>query len=339
MRTKIALSATLMILASAAFAQQGDGGQWNICRLDSIYQFTWDTIAQNWTPQSKIIRTHNNDRYLTNSNVQPWNGSEYGNVSQKDTFSYDSNSNFVNDITQIWNGSDWLIYQAIYSYNANNQRTSMLYQRLNGSVWEDLQQNSYSYDGNGYLTTQITQTWVTSQWQNSVKYTYINNSNGKPNNLLIQTWSNTQWVNYRQYLYSYDSNGYEIGVSIKTWDGSQFINEYEETFTNNTNGFHDEMRMTRWNGSNWVNYRKVDYYHYCTNASGIEEHSLEKSIFVYPNPFTDKLIIEPNIPYQMFDMVGREVDKNKLSTLPIGTYVLKTKFGAIRVIKAGKTNE
>lgn len=336
MRVKIAYTITVMFLASVIFAQQGDGGQWNTCRLDSIYQFTWDTISQNWAPQSKIVRTHNINRYLINSDIQPWNGSAYDTANQKDTFSYDANGNFVNDITKIWNGTSWLTYQAVYNYNASSQRTGMRYQRLNGSVWEDLQQNSFTYDGNGYLTSQVTQTWAASQWLNSVRYTYANNSNGKPNTLLIETWNSAQWVNYRQYSYSYDGSGYETGVSMKTWDGSQFSNEYEETFTNNNNGFHDAMLMTRWDGSNWINYRKVDYYHYCTNVSSIEPDLTGNRVSVYPNPFIDKLNLEPHISYQLFDLMGKELNQNALSGLPAGTYVLKTKYGSTRLIKADK---
>lgn len=332
MITRITLIATLLLCASGTFAQQGDGGQWNLCRLDSIYQFTWDTIAQNWTPQSKIIRTHNNDRYLTNSNVQPWNGSEYGNVSQKDTFSYDANSNFVNDIMQIWNGSDWLIYQAIYSYNANNQRTSMLYQRLNGAVWEDLQQNFYSYDGNGYLTTQITQTWNGSQWQNASKGTYTNNANGKPVNLLYQSWNGTDWVNSTQFVWTYDANGFLSVRIMQMWNSTQWADYYKEVHTNNSYGFNTEIIKQMWNGTEYVNNGKEVHYHTCTGTSGIENLS-EKIVSVYPNPFTDKLTIEPNISYQLFDLIGREMDKTSLPVLPVGTYILKTEFGAIRVVK------
>lgn len=333
MKTKMLLIAVLLLSAGSIFAQQGDGGQWNICRLDSIYNYMWDTTAQDWIPKSKILRTYDDDHYLTNANVQMWNGFEYGNVSQKDTFSYDTNGNFINDITQIWNGTDWLMYQAIYGYNTNNQRISMLYQRLNGSVWEDLQQSSYTYDGNGYLETQVTQTWIASQWQNSVRYTYTNNTNGNPTNLLVETWSNSQWVNYRQYTYSYDVNGYNVSQTIESWDGAQFVSEYVYTFTNNNNGFHEESIMQQWSGTSWNNYSKQVNYHYCTNALGIENHLLQKSLSVYPNPFIDKLTIEPNISYLLFDLFGREVDKNNLLTLPVGTYILKTKFGVTRVIK------
>ncbi len=319
MKTRITFITTLLLLASGVFAQQGDGGQWNVCRLDSIYNYTWDSTTQSWTPQSKILRTYSADRYLTNANVQYWNGSEYGEVSQKDTFSYDANGNFVNDITQIWNGSDWLTIQTILSYNANNHRISALSQNLNGSVWEDEQQASYSYDANGYLIGQVTQTWNASQWQNSVKYTYTNNANGKPTNLLIQMWSNSQWVNYRQYTYTYDANNYgTISSAIKRWNDTEWLDDYYSTFTNNENGFPTEILTQRWNGSEYVNSGKQINYHYCTGTSGIET-LLEKNVSVYPSPSNGNFTITSDISHsgtiEVYSITGAKVFVENVSSL------------------------
>ncbi len=60
------------------------------------------------------------------------------------------------------------------------------------------------------------------------------------------------------------------------------------------------------------------------------------SLFVYPNPFTNVLNIVPNIQYQLFDLLGKEVDKNNLSKIPAGTYFLRTDKSTIRVIKIEK---
>lgn len=62
----------------------------------------------------------------------------------------------------------------------------------------------------------------------------------------------------------------------------------------------------------------------------------EKQVSVYPNPFSDKLTIEPNVSYQLFDLVGREINRNNLSELPVGVYILKTERGSTRVVKTEK---
>lgn len=333
MKRKSTYILTLLFYSTVAVAQQGDGGRWSVCRLDSIYDYSWDTISQGWIPQSKILRAYDVNRYLTNANVQKWNGSDYDMASQKDTFSYDANGNFVKDVTQIRNGSAWLTFQALYTYNGNNQKTGMLYQKWNGSAWDDLQQSTYTYDGSGYLIGQTTQAWNGTQWQNTTKYNYTNNANGKPASLIVQTWSAAQWVNYRQYTYTYDANDYETNESIRAWDGSQFTDLYQDVFTNNSSGFHDEMLMTQWANSSWRNYRKTDYYHYCLNNTGIADDITTPTVIAYPNPFVDKLTVAHDQTYELYDLLGKQVDESKLRALPSGTYILKTRQGVTRVMK------
>jgi hypothetical protein len=73
------------------------------------------------------------------------------------------------------------------------------------------------------------------------------------------------------------------------------------------------------------------------HSSGINEVKENRGASVYPNPFTDKLTIVPNMPYTIYDMLGREVycseSKASLSQLPFGAYTLKTIYGSTRIIK------
>lgn len=68
-------------------------------------------------------------------------------------------------------------------------------------------------------------------------------------------------------------------------------------------------------------------------TSSISELEKPQLFAVFPNPFSDRLFIEPNIPFQLFDMLGRETDTNNLSQIAVGTYILKTTLGSIRVVK------
>lgn len=58
---------------------------------------------------------------------------------------------------------------------------------------------------------------------------------------------------------------------------------------------------------------------------------------VYPNPFADKLNVEPNVPYKLFDLVGREVydseSKANLSQLSMGTYIFQSGNTYVKVLK------
>lgn len=66
-------------------------------------------------------------------------------------------------------------------------------------------------------------------------------------------------------------------------------------------------------------------------------HQEEGSNFkIFPNPFFETINIEPNIPYHLYDMIGHEIDKKNLSILPSGSYIVKTEFGSLLLVKTDK---
>src|ERR1035437_3633779 len=70
-------------------------------KFDSIYQWTWDSIAMHWTIYGKQIN-----------------------------FVYDASQNMLSDISQTWNGTAWVnLNQNNYTYNAGNKETGLLTKR------------------------------------------------------------------------------------------------------------------------------------------------------------------------------------------------------------------
>lgn len=72
-------------------------------------------------------------------------------------------------------------------------------------------------------------------------------------------------------------------------------------------------------------------------STGISNITNAITLNVYPNPFTDKLTIEPQADFVLFDMTGKQVyastSKNDLSLLPTGNYVLQAGKTNIKVLK------
>lgn len=66
-------------------------------------------------------------------------------------------------------------------------------------------------------------------------------------------------------------------------------------------------------------------------VSGVAKIAKDR-ISVYPNPFKTTFRIEPNVEYELFDLLGKNVSKNA-ETLNAGVYILKTKFGATKIVK------
>lgn len=333
MKKAITHLALLLLCASGVYSQPiwsvDGGGQYNgSCRLDSFYSYKWDTATLDWSLNNFHYSKYNANRYLTNQ----YYGNPIDGIYQKDTLTYDTNGYQATVLAQRWDGSQWQNQLlSTISNNANGQPTIVLSKIWQNSMWKDNTQSLYTYDANGFLIELFVQIWSNSQWQNYSKQTYTNDVNGNLTSLLFQNWQNSAWVNLIR------TNSYYNGAKVnfgQKWDGSQWINySYDSVINTNSFGYTTRFLYEKWNGSAFVNSGKTDYFYNCSNVSGIEEHLTERNVAIYPNPFTTKLTIEPNIPYQLFDLSGREVDKSNLSSLPVGTYILKTEFGVTRLIK------
>lgn len=159
-------------------------------------------------------------------------------------------------------------------------------------------------------------------------------------NLGVNQQVNLQWDSYVGFSYS----SFEV---YRSNNGGAFIQ-----IGNTANTVYSYTDLTPPSGTNY-------YYVAVTNASGCNpSRSVQKSlsnildgngnpvsgigniskdkVSVYPNPFTNKLNVEPNVPYELFDMLGRQVDKDNLVELPLGTYIIKTAVGSTRITKIEK---
>ena len=84
--------------------------------LDSTYTWIWDTTALIWNHPSKII------------------------------YSYDANSNKIQDIQFSLDTTTWVkTSQNFYTYDAGNNMLTQLSQSWNGTSWDNVTQNSFTY--------------------------------------------------------------------------------------------------------------------------------------------------------------------------------------------------
>jgi hypothetical protein len=94
-------------------------------------------------------------------------------------------------------------HKYIYTYDANNNRTSVLSQVWNGSAWENIYQDIFTYDANNNLTSE-----------------------------LDQNWNGSAWENYGQYIYTYDANNFIVANSYKEWNSAGNMVSYGDSTYN-----------------------------------------------------------------------------------------------------------
>jgi hypothetical protein len=67
----------------------------------------------------------------------------------------------------------------------------------------DYRQYTYTYDANNNLTSYLYQNWDGTQWLNYLQYTYTYDANNNRTSYLRQDWDGTQWVNDTQRIYTW----------------------------------------------------------------------------------------------------------------------------------------
>lgn len=216
-------------------------------------------------------------------------------------------------VKQNWDGANWT--------NLNGSRLTMTYDPTHQ-----------------YRNYQLTQYWdyTNSLWRNAnLDSTYYNAGNKLLD--IVYLWTGQQWDYNYKHLYYYNPDNKLSADTAYTWNLTSGSWSYN---TNSAYGYFmqdymSEIQTDFWSAttSSWHKFSLRDDTFTACVTSGISE-IYEKRLRVFPNPFTDKISIEPQMQYQIFDLVGRQVDESRLSALPAGAYVLKTDKGSVRVIKA-----
>ncbi|MFC2084903.1 hypothetical protein ACFLS9_07595, partial [Bacteroidota bacterium] len=133
----------------------------------------------------------------------------------------------------------------------------IIYQRWNGSNWENYSKYSSTYDAYNNLNERLLQDWDGSDWVNEEKYIYTYDANNNMIEELVQIWDGSDWVNEAKYIYTYDANNNLIERLGQRWDGTNWVNYLEKsTYTYDANNNMIEFLSQLWDGSNWENSRK-----------------------------------------------------------------------------------
>lgn len=282
-----------------------------------------------WKLSSHRIKKYNNSSLITEAIVERWNSLstslEYTN---KYTFTYEANGNWIEDIdykwnkiTKQWNNS----YRYLYTYNNNN----LLEETLTYS-WDELtkswilySKNIDSYNPNKLNILSIYSIWdeVNNDWVFDTKYDLIYNKKDLQESFEASSWDklNKKWIFDIKIDYQYDklgnvtlTNNYEYNIDSLKW-----INKYEENTAYDSNSRRVEYKFKSWNKTSnlWeeiVNDKYTNFYDLNNNLIEIITSSYDNSTQTY---------IESNIDdffYSLHDVIlqNKSTTFNELKVYP-----------------------
>ncbi len=141
----------------------------------------WDFLSNAFVNSSKDIFTNLPNGTVSQIVNQTWNtGTSNWDNAERNTYTYNSSSNLITELTEFWNAGNWVNFSKITNtYNANNKLIQSLDQNWEASTssWINDSQSYESYNGNGDLNQIISQLWnsTTSVWVNELRITFTYN--------------------------------------------------------------------------------------------------------------------------------------------------------------------
>ncbi|HQF42775.1 MAG TPA: T9SS type A sorting domain-containing protein [Ignavibacteriaceae bacterium] len=119
-----------------------------------------------------------------------------------------------------------------YTYDSNNNLIEEISQNWYGSNWVNSSKSTYTYDSNNNLIEILSENWEVFNWVNFRKYTRIYDSNNNLIETITQYWNDSNWINDGRVLYSYSPTDVEeLPGEIKTYSLS---NNYPNPFNPST---------------------------------------------------------------------------------------------------------
>lgn len=257
----------------------------------------------------------------------------------KDEYTY-VNGNMILEIGSYWDTftSQWYEYAKYeYSYMDNNLTEEISYVcNTYPCQWVENEKWVFNYDG--VLIQEILSEWNGMQWVNKEKYDYT-----RTFQLIIEVGSiwdtnTSMWVNDYRDEYSTDANLNLTVVIYKIWvtNLGEWVINFKDEYIYDYNYWRDDLivpfellfdldeaelpffnnMLIGYNGYEYVNdsYSDFDqmrfYYSNYNNSLNTEDEILAGSINIYPNPVSDVLTINSEIPLtnvEIFSVLGEKV--------------------------------
>ena len=256
-----------------------------------------------------------------------------------DEFNY-TNNILISQLNSLWNyGTDQWFYdkQILYTFIAGELITEVEQEWEGNNGWINHNKDDYTHNTNGSLDIHTLSIWNTymSAWEFQYKddYQYDGNGNRTLGNYFEWYGGDTGWIEYYKDEYIFDLDFSMTEIIAPFFYFGDFNDE--NTVVNNMIigylGFEYENMV-------WVDINKIlFFYSNYNNPLGVDDYDLANALKVYPNPASNILVIESEIPIdrvELYSVLGKKVKdvRTGFKTIPIydiadGLYLVKITSG------------
>lgn len=308
--------------------------------------YSWAANTKNLVLNSKSAYTYTNNGQKSDMILYKWNAEtkNWNRVGTK-MYTYDEQANMISTTTLLgetdaMTGSS---YKTEIIYNQANQPTmdKSFYWDTLLLAWVQSYQTEYSYDDSGRLLKESTylRDKAQAKWIAEVETNYMVDSNGNKTSKIVRKWNETsqEWQNMTKISCSFDQQhadelliksshvmtsifgGASANIPLEgmQYDWNQEANQWNTKFTLHEQRYYSEISL-----------------------SGLDKTATTK-LKVYPNPVTDKLVIESVTAHPaltLYNLQGAELlqshaNELDLSQYPSGIYLLDVNGQRVKVVK------
>lgn len=297
-------------------------------RIGNTFSYIWDKTNNLWVNNSKGERTYNANGLMVLAEFFDWDLLTNAWVpSDKNEYGFDNEGNEILTIYSEWNKTTGqYVYLDKYetTFDATGNPVTSIYSTwdVQSGTWLPSYKEDEEYENNR-LTRWIYSTWTASSatWSTQERGEYEYDSFG--NRILslgyLYDSATDQWKNNFKRAYSFNTSVLMSEVYLPYW---MWISDFE------VNEFTGSL-LSRWvdSLSSWVPASRSTYEFTDIAGSGIQ-NQLQSSLRVYPNPATERILIESDqslesASFELYDIQGKKILTRVLSgstnSIPIST--------------------
>lgn len=211
-----------------------------------------------WKLSSHRIKKYNNSSLITELIIERWKSSNSTlEFTNKYTFTYEANGNWIEDIEYNWNNitKQWdYAYRYVYTYNNNLLEETLTY------AWDEITKswiysarNIDTFNSHKLIISSTSFNWndVSKDWEFESKSEYVYDTFNLEIRFELSIWDklSMKWIFDYKIEYRYDklgnvtlTNDYEYNIDSLNW-----INKYEQYTNFDSNSQRIEYKLSNWN--------------------------------------------------------------------------------------------